>query len=195
MSGSSATLVSPNRALFERHGGLAGILLAAAAGLVTAVPVTTWWAVGDASPHVSGALTYDLGPYIMDPLLERTLGLSALAVTLLCLAILARATARHRLVARWWAALTPAVLAGVVAAMAWRAATAGFVGATIGGGVFALIGGGCLATVLLAAAVVVAVSVARRRPPPGWYPIDRSTWGYWDGRAWSAHTAPIETPQ
>ena len=154
---------------------MGGSLLAGAAGLVVAVPIMTWWAVGDLSPQVAGTLTYDLGPYTMDPVLERALGLSALAVTLLCLAILVRATARHRLAAMWWAALTPAVLAGVAAALAWRAATAGFVGATIGGGIFALIGGGCLAGLLLAAGALVAVRVARRQASPGWYPADVST--------------------
>lgn len=145
--------------------GRAGALKAAAAGLLVSVPVTTWWAVGNLSPRVNARLTYDLGPYSMDPTVERVLGLSALAVTLLCATVLTRSTMRHRLAAIWWAPLTLAVLAGVVAAVAWRAATAGFVGATIGGGVFALMVGACLAGLLVTAAAVLAVHAARRRPP------------------------------
>jgi hypothetical protein len=137
-------------------------LVAAVAGLLVGVPVTTWWVVGDWSPRVAATLTYDLGPYAIAPGLERALGLLALTVTLLCLAILIPATAQRRLPAIWWAALAPAILAGVVLALAWRAATAGFVGAPIGGGALALAAGGFLAVVLAAVAVGVAVIIARR---------------------------------
>ena len=47
--------------------GRPGALMAAAAGLLISVPVTTWWAVGNRSPHVRATLTYDLSPYRMDP--------------------------------------------------------------------------------------------------------------------------------
>lgn len=155
-----APTIGSDRAHHSRARPLGG-LVAAVAGLLVGVPVTTWWAVGDRSPHVAATLTYDLGPYTMAPGLERALGLLALTVTVLCLAILIPATARRRLPAIWWAALAPAIVAGVILALAWRAATAGFVGATIGGGALALTVGGFLAVVLAAIAVVVAVIIAR----------------------------------
>jgi hypothetical protein len=147
----------------------AGSLVAAAAGLVLSLPLATWWVVGDLSPQVAGTLSYDLGPYSMAPGLELALGLFAVTVTVLCLAILIRATARQRFAPIWWAVLAPALLAGVILAVAWRAATAGFVGAPIGGGVLALIAGGGLAAVLAAVTLVVGVIIGRHSsaPPPG----------------------------
>jgi|GEM_PF-3679145 len=153
----------------EGRASPAGSLVGAATGLVVSVPLATWWVVGDLSPQVAGTLSYDLGPYNVAPGLELALGLFAVTVTVLCLAILIRATARHRLEPIWWAVLAPALLAGVVLAVAWRAATAGFVGAPIGGGVPALVAGGGLAAVLVAVTLVVAVIIGRHSaaPPPG----------------------------
>lgn len=95
----------------------------------------------------------------MAPWLEHALGFFGLLLALVCLAILIGATRAHRLAPIWWAVIAPALLAGIVVALAWRAATAGFVGATIGGGVLALVAGGCLAVVLLGAGVLVALII------------------------------------
>jgi len=54
-----------------------------------------------------------------------------------------------------------------------------------------------------AALVLLALPIAPGRdptpvgaPPPGWYgdPSGGPTWRYWDGRAWTGHSAPVHRP-
>jgi hypothetical protein len=189
----SVTADSSTGSLLGRHRGLHGAPLGAAVAMLVSVPVAAWWAIGDLSPVLPNhpTLSYDMGPYHFDPSLERAAGLGTLVLTVGCAVFLALATARRQLDRRWWLLLGLASLAGIIAAGAARAATAGYVGADIGGGPIALILGGALAASVLAIAVGVSPDLWRGTAPAGWYRVDDASVRYWNGQAWTAHTAPI----
>jgi hypothetical protein len=161
---------------------MSGTVLGAAAAILVSVPVAAWWKIGNVSPHLPNqpTLSYDFGPYDVDPSLERAMGLVASVLLVVGAAVLILATVRHRMNARWWLPLGLASLAGVAAAWAWRAANAGYVGADIGGGPIALIVGGCVTSALLVAAAFVGRSLwtdhtAERHQDPGATETSRET--------------------
>jgi hypothetical protein len=173
----------------SRSRGLVGRRLAAALVLVLAMPGAACWLVGDRTPHEPKHWIYDYGPYRVSPWLEGSLGLLAVSLVLWGGAVLIRESRLRRLDLMWWLPLSLALTAGVVAALAWRAATDGYVGASIGGGPVVLFFGLGLAALLAAAAAVTAVVLVSLGPRRGWYPVDEQSVRYWDGKAWTALTA------
>lgn len=123
----------------------------AAAGLLLATPVATWWLVGDLSATVppGTSLDYTIRPPAIAPWAERVAGIGALLVTGAALAVLVRGARRRRFDRRWWAALLPAVAAGGLAGLGWRVMTAGTIGANVGAGLTILVGGPVVALLLL----------------------------------------------
>lgn len=176
----------------SRRRGLVGRRLAAALVLVLAMPGAVCWPLGDRTLHEPKAWIYDYGPYRMNPWLEGSLGLLAVCLVLWGGAVLILESRLRRLDLMWWLPLSLALAAGVVAALAWRAATDGYVGASIGGGWLALVVGLGFAGLLAAAAAVTAVVLVWRGPRSGWYLLDEQTVRYWDGQAWTAFTAGKE---
>jgi Protein of unknown function (DUF2510) len=173
----------------SRSGGLVGRRLAAALVLVLAMPGAACWLLGDWTPHEPKQWTYDYGPYRMNTWAEGGLGLVAVCLVLWSGIVLIRDTRLRRLDRTWWLPLSLALAAGVVSALAWRAATEGYVGATIGGGAFALVVGLGLAGLLAAAAAAGAIALVGSGPSRGWYPIDEQHVRYWDGQEWTTFTA------
>ncbi|HXB48581.1 MAG TPA: hypothetical protein VNW50_12545 [Streptosporangiaceae bacterium] len=113
---------------------------AAAVLLVLAVPVLTWWLVGDQS--TTGP---DNADYVLPPLFRvsrratRALGTGALAVTVVAAALLIGASASHSFDLSWWSVVGPLLLLGILLSLGWRVFTAGVVGANIGAGLFVFI--------------------------------------------------------
>lgn len=153
----------PERALARR------VLVPAAPGLVLAAPVLTWWLVGPlATAPVSVGLDYAFRPWPISPAAARAAGIASAAVAVLSAVVMAWATARRLLDARWWAVLVPLLAAGFIAGAGWRVMTAGVIGSNIGAG-FVIILGGPLVLALLAWALGYSVHLARRgrhRAPP-----------------------------
>lgn len=131
---------SPVRAS-NRVGLLArrGVVPAAAAVLVLATPVATWWVVGDQSTvPVTADPDYAFRPWDISPAVARAAGFGSLALAIAAAVLLAWATARRQLAARWWAVLVPLVVVGVLAGAGWRVMTAGVIGVNIGAGFYLL---------------------------------------------------------
>jgi hypothetical protein len=126
-------------------------LLAAAVGCLLATPVAVWWRVGDQSPTVppGTALDYVIRPPVIDPWVERVIGIAAVLVVGGTVFLLVRGSRRGRFDRRWWAALLPALAAGIVAGLGGRVVTAGTIGANIGGGLVIIVGGPLVALLLL----------------------------------------------
>lgn len=138
----------------------------AAVGLVLAVPVVSWWAIGDLSfrPDFPDSLDYMYREPYLAPGLELAIGLSAVAVALMCLTVLVRATRAGLMDRRYWLPLYVGAVTGVFAAVIERSVTAGVVGANIGGSLLFFVGIPMDAIVVLVAlGLVVAIEVTRRR--------------------------------
>lgn len=131
--------------------------VASAAGLAVAAAPLTWWAIG---PLGTQRPDHNFGPYHFSASLLYTLGGISIAVAIAAV-LFAAAPRSHRegsVVSAWTALLL--IVPGVLLAAAWRVATAGSVGADIGGGMAFF-----TVPVLVAAALVGAVAVesAHRR--------------------------------
>jgi hypothetical protein len=137
----------------------------AVAALVIAVPVATWWLVGDQSTvPVSADPDYAVQPFGVGLGAGRAAGIGSTVMTVVALLMLARATRRHRLDPRWWAVLVPLLVAGVIVGSGWRAMTAGVIGANIGAGLVVLFGGPVVAASLIWAIAYSIRLLPRRRP-------------------------------
>ncbi len=162
VTGRAGRSSGPERALARR------VLVPAAAGLVLAAPVLTWWLVGPlATAPASVGLDYAFRPWPISPASVRAAGIASSAAAGVSVVVLAWATVRRLLDARWWAVLVPLLAAGFIAGAGWRVMTAGVIGSNIGAG-FVIILGGPLALALLAWALGYSVHLARRsrhRPP------------------------------
>jgi len=122
----------------------------AAAAAVIAIPVATWWLVGDQSTiKVSADADYAFRPFDVSVGAERTAGIGSTVLAVVALLTLAWATGGHRIDARWWMVLTPLLTAGLVVGFGWRVMTAGVIGANIGAGLVVLLGGPLVATLLI----------------------------------------------
>jgi hypothetical protein len=109
---------------------------------VLAVPVVTWWLVGDQSTTSQDAADYVLRPpFRFSNRVTRALGTGALVVTVAAAAVLVVASASHSFDARWWSVVGPLLLLGILLAMGWRVLTAGVIGANIGAGLFVFFAG------------------------------------------------------
>lgn len=133
-----------------------------ALGLVLAMPVATWWLIGDlstVSPRASP--DYAFRPWRIGPAVVRTAGIGSLVVGAATMVVLLRATFRHMLDALWWAVLVPVLCAGLVAGAGRRVMTAAVIGANIGAG-FVIIFGGPLVFVLMAWALAYSLYLLAR---------------------------------
>src|SRR5215472_1781022 len=144
----------------------------AAAGLVLAFPVASWWLVGDlstvpASEHPDFAFRpLDVGRGV-----ERAAGLASVLVAAVMLLMLVWFTVRHLFDARWWTVLVPLMAAGFIIGAGWRVMTAGVIGANIGAGIVVIFGGPLVAA-LLVWAVARSVYLVHRLRHPLTPPID-----------------------
>jgi hypothetical protein len=133
----------------------------AAAMLLLAVPVLTWWLAGDQS---TVALTADpdyfVRPLHISPALERVLGCGSVLVAIVAALLLTWASLRHGLDLRWWSVLGPLLPAGALTGFGWRVLTAGVIGANIGAGLFTFFAGPVIVA-LLAWAVFRSVTLLR----------------------------------
>lgn len=143
-------------------------VLAAALGLVLAVPVATWWLVGDLSTvQVSAGRDYAFRPWPIGPTVARAAGTGSLVVGSVTVAVLGWATLRRVLDIRWWAVLLPLGAAGFIAGAGWRVMTAGGIGANIGAGMVVLFGGPAVLVLLVGTGLcgVPAVPRGPRKKP------------------------------
>lgn len=98
--------------------------MAAALGLVLAVPVATWWLVGDLSTvPVSAGRDYAFRPWPIGPAVARAAGAGSLVVG--AVVVLGWAAVRRVVDIRWWAVLVSLAVAGFIAGAGWRVLTAG----------------------------------------------------------------------
>lgn len=135
--------------------------MAPALALVLAVPVATWWLVGDLSTvPASMGPDYAFRPWPIGPAVARAAGIGSLAVGGMAVAALGWASLRRSLAARWWAVLVPLLAAGFIAGAGWRVMTAGVIGANIGAG-FVIMFGGPLVLGLVIWALVFSVHLVR----------------------------------
>jgi hypothetical protein len=115
---------------------------AAALGLVLAVPVATWWLVGDLSTvPVSAGRDYAFQPWPIGPVVARAAGAGSLVMGAVAVVVLGWAAVRRVVDIRWWAVLGPLAVAGFIAGAGWRVMTAGVIGANIGAAFVVLLGG------------------------------------------------------
>jgi hypothetical protein len=114
----------------------------AAVLLVLAVPVATWWLVGDQSTTSSDNADYLLRPpFRFSNRVTRALGTGALAVTVAAATLLIVASASHSFNPKWWSLVGPLLLLGILLGLGWRVLTAGVIGANIGAGLFVFAAG------------------------------------------------------
>jgi hypothetical protein len=82
------------------------LLPLAAAAFLLAVPVITWWLVGDQSTvPLSADPDYVIRPFHISPALERVLGYGSLLVAIIAALLLTLASLRYGLDPRWWSVL------------------------------------------------------------------------------------------
>lgn len=135
---------------------------AAALGLVLAVPVATWWLVGDLSTvPVSAGRDYAFQPWPIGPVVARAAGTGSLVVGAVAVVVLGWAAARRVMDIRWWAVLVPLAVAGFMAGEGWRVMTAGVIGANIRAASVVFLGGP-IVLVLVVWALALAVYLTAR---------------------------------
>ncbi|MBG0562502.1 hypothetical protein [Actinoplanes aureus] len=142
----------------------------AAIVLLLAVPVASWWLIGDLTSESLRQLEADgvpldygsFGPGTLGPAADRTLGIVACVAAAGALGVLIRSAATRRLDARWWLALVPLIAVGVFAGWAWRVMTMGVIGANIGAGLLVLFVMGAAGILLVGVAVAALTAFGRR---------------------------------
>lgn len=139
----------------------------AAAGLVLAFPVATWWLVGDLSTvPASEGPDFSFRPFDVSRGVERAAGWASALLAAVMLLLLAWFTVRRLLDARWWTVLVPLMAAGFITGAGWRVMTAGVIGANIGAGIVVLLGGPLVAALLIWAVARSIYLVRRLRTEP-----------------------------
>lgn len=114
----------------------------AAVLIVLAVPVVTWWLVGDQSTTSRDNADYVLRPpFRFSSRVTRAVGAGALVVTVAAGAVLIVASASHSFDLKWWTVVGPLLLLGILLGLGWRVLTAGVIGANIGAGLFMFLAG------------------------------------------------------
>jgi len=142
------------------------VALSAAAGLVLAFPVATWWLVGDLSTvPASEHPDFAFRPFDISRGTERAAGLASALLAAVMLLMLVWFTVRHLFDARWWTVLVPLMAAGFIAGAGWRVMTAGVIGANIGAGFVIMVGGPLVAALLVWAVARSSYLVHRLRHP------------------------------
>ncbi len=158
-------------AVASRSSHVGRVVRVAGPALVAAVPVVTWWLVGDLSTvSLADDPDYAFRPMTLSPMTERAVGIASLALAVGAVAVLAWATRRRALDRRWWTVLGLLAAAGCIVGLGWRVLTAGVIGANIGAGLFILVGGPVVAALVLfalARSVFLLVRANRRHPLAG----------------------------
>ncbi|HEV8649751.1 MAG TPA: hypothetical protein VG276_10190 [Actinomycetes bacterium] len=129
---------------------------AAAVALVVAMPVATWWLVGDQTdpdfkrrlqadgdPAIRAGLDpdYMFRPFDIAPATERAVGVVAVVLVVAAVIVLTLASLTGRLHVGWWGVLGVLSLVGAGCGSGWRVMTAAVSGANIGGGIVLMLGG------------------------------------------------------
>jgi hypothetical protein len=127
----------------------------AAVALVVAVPVATWWLVGDQTdPDFKRRLQADgdpairagydpdymFRPFDIAPATERTVGVVGVVLMVAAVVVLVLAWLTGRLHKGWWGVLGVLSLVGAGCGYGWRVMTAAVSGANIGGGIVLVFG-------------------------------------------------------
>jgi hypothetical protein len=129
----------------------------AAVALVVAMPVATWWLVGDQTepymkrrmnaavkdPAIQGGLDpdYMYRPFDLAPATERTAGVVAVVLVVAAVVVLILAWRTGRLHTGWWGVLGLLSLVGAGCGWGWRVMTAAVDGGNIGGAAVLDLGG------------------------------------------------------
>ena len=138
------------------------LTLCAAAALVLAFPVATWWLVGDLSTvSASEHPDFAFRPFDVSRATEHAAGLASALLAAVMFLMLVWFTVRHLFNARWWTVLVPLMAAGFITGAGWRVMTAGVIGANIGAG-FVIMVGSPLVTALLVWAVARSIYLVHR---------------------------------
>jgi hypothetical protein len=136
-------------------------------GLVAVVsaPAATWWLVGDLSAEgfTDDELDYMFRAPGWAERLAAPMGAAALFALLCAGAVLARVAATKRLQRDWLVVVSLLVLAGVIAAGIARLATAGVIGANIGGSLSIMFGAPAVAGILIWSGVMSFAILADNR--------------------------------
>jgi hypothetical protein len=127
-------------------------------GLIPAVAVATWWAIGDLSFHAPNdpVLSQEWSQPRVAPAVQTGLGITGSLLVVICLATLVRT--RRTFDGLWWAVVGGVAVVGVLAGLVERVATAGLVASNIGGDLAVLVGLpvlGLVAVGLVALAIVL----------------------------------------
>jgi hypothetical protein len=132
--------------------------------LVVAMPVASWWLVGDLSTETADP-DYFLRPVDLGDTAQHVVGVGAVVLVAASAVALVVARWRGRLDRRWWSVLVELVLAGGLCGAGWRVLTAGVIGANIGAG-FVMVVVAPIVAALVSLAVLEWLSLrAQRRPP------------------------------
>jgi hypothetical protein len=115
--------------------------------LVGAMPVATWWLVGDLSTEIADP-DYLIRPVQIEGMAANVVGLGAVVLAAGSVVTLVVAGARGRLARSWWPVLVELVLAGGLCGAGWRVLTAGVIGANIGAGLVMIVGGPIVAALV-----------------------------------------------
>lgn len=107
--------------------------------LIVAVPVATWWAVGDLSTDLPDP-DYQIRPFDIGHTTEQVAGVSAAVLAAAAVVALIHAGRAGRFDRRWWPVLVELMLAGALCGAGWRVLTAGVIGANIGAGLVLWVG-------------------------------------------------------
>jgi formate hydrogenlyase subunit 3/multisubunit Na+/H+ antiporter MnhD subunit len=92
-------------------------IVPAAVGLVMAIPIATWWLVGDQSTVPASAdPDYAFRPLDIGLGAERAAGIGSTVLAVVTLLALVWAARRHHLDTRWWRVLVPLLAAGFIVA-------------------------------------------------------------------------------
>jgi hypothetical protein len=133
--------------------------------LIVAVPVATWWAVGDLSTDLPDP-DYQIRPFDIGQTTEQVAGVSAAVLAAAAVVALVGAGRAGRFDRRWWPVLVELMLAGALCGAGWRVLTAGVIGANIGAGLMLWVGAPIVAA-LVGLAVFDWLSVRAQRQHPG----------------------------
>lgn len=125
---------------------------------VLTTPLVAWWLVGDQSTAAEPDADYFLRAPSLPTAVEIIIGVVATTLLIGSVVVLYLGVADRR----WWSALLPVLVAGVLAGYVWRLVTAGTIGANIGLGL-ALMTLVPLAGALIVFAAFRAIWLSRRR--------------------------------
>jgi len=133
--------------------------------LIVAVPVATWWAVGDLSTDLPDP-DYQIRPVAIGDTTEQVAGVSAAVLAVAAVVALIHAGRAGRFDRRWWPVLVELMVAGTLCGAGWRVLTAGVIGANIGAGLVLWVGAPIVAA-LVGLAVFDWLSVRAQQQHPG----------------------------